>query len=171
MRWVSTIAAEHAHERPGHDFGAAVYGSILVTTLVGAMFEQSAGARSLTLSLLASVLVLWLAHVWSAMIGERVEEGRMFDISHLSPIAAREWPLVEAGLLPGVLLALAWLGLYPRNTGAVLALAVAVLQLVGWGMLAGRRTEPRWGRALAVGLVDGVLGLLIVVAEISVHRI
>ena len=86
-------------------------------------------------------------------------------------IAIDEWPVVEAGALPAVLLALAWAGLYSRHTGAVLALGAAVVQLVGWGMLAGHRTESRWRRALLIGAIDGVLGIAIVALEIAIHHI
>jgi hypothetical protein len=154
-----------------YDFGSAVYGSILAAALVGAMFEESADARSMTLSLLGSVLILWVAHVWSAVIGDRVAEGRLFRNAEIREIATREWPLVEAGVLPVVLLAIAWIGWYSRHTGAVLALAAAVVQLVAWGMFAGHRTETSWYRALLFGLFDGVLGVVIVTLEISVHRL
>jgi hypothetical protein len=159
--------------KAGHeyDFGSAVYGSILVAALVGAMFEDASGPRSMTLSLLCSILAFWLAHVWSAVIGERVSDGPRFQASRVRSIAVDEWPLVEAGLLPGVLLALAWIGGYSRHTGVVLALVVAIVQLVGWGMFAGHRTETSWTRALLVGLFDGALGVAIVGLEIAVHHL
>ncbi|MEO9173970.1 MAG: hypothetical protein ABI317_00550 [Gaiellales bacterium] len=157
--------------RREYDFGAAVYGSILVSALVGAMFEGSADSRSMTLSLLGSVLIFWVAHTWSDVIGERVAEGSLFQSAEIRSIAVHEWPLVEAGLLPGVLLATAWIGWYSRHTGVALALAAAVVQLVAWGMFAGHRTETRWHRALLVGLFDGALGIGIVALEIAVHRV
>jgi hypothetical protein len=142
-------------ERREYDFGSAVYGSILVAALVGAMFEESADARSMTLSLLGSIVILWIAHVWSAVIGERVAEGRMFQSAEIRSIAVREWPLVEAGLVPGVLLAIAWIGWCSRDAGAVLALVAAVVQLVAWGCsrvtgpsrAGGRRCS--WGSSMA----------------------
>ena len=157
--------------RHDYDYGSAVYGSILVAALVGAMFEESTAPRSMTLSLLGSILAFWLAHVWSAVIGERVSDGPRFRASRVRSIAVDEWPLVEAGLLPGVLLAIAWIGWYSRHTGVVLALALAISQLVGWGMFAGHRTETSWSRALLVGLFDGALGLAIVAIEVGVHHL
>jgi hypothetical protein len=157
--------------RHEYDYGAAVYGSVLVAALVGAMFEDSSTPRSMTLSLLGSILAFWLAHVWAAVIGERVSEGPRFKVSRVRSIAIDQWPLVEAGLLPGVLVAIAWIGWYSRHTGVVLALVVAIVQLVGWGMFAGHRAETSWVRALLVGLFDGGLGLAIVAFEISIHRL
>jgi hypothetical protein len=162
--------AETTHEDRAYGFGAAVYGSILVASLVGAMFEEGVSPRTMTLSLTSSVVVFWVAHAWSEIIGARVEQGRLFDPSRIRAIAIREWPLVEAGMLPAILLALAWAGLYSRHAGAVLALTVAVLQLVAWGILAGHRSQPTWLGAILVGLFDGFLGVAIVVLEVLVHR-
>jgi hypothetical protein len=154
-----------------YDYGSAVHGSILVAALAGAMFEESADARSMTLSLLGSMLILWVAHAWSGVVGERVVQGPLFQSAEIRAIAKREWPLAEAGVLPGALLAIAWIGWYSRDTGAVLALAAAVAQLIGWGMFAGHRTETSWYKALLFGLFDGVLGVVIVLLEIAVHRL
>jgi hypothetical protein len=159
---------EYAHRE--YEFSSAVYGSILVSALVGAMFEEHASAQTMTLSLVGSVVIFWIAHAWSEVIGERVAAGRLFDTSRIRTIAVSEWPLVEAGMLPALLLALAWAGAYSRHTGSVLALGVSVLQLVGWGVLAGHRTEPSWRGALLVGAFDGLLGIGIVAIEIAVHR-
>jgi hypothetical protein len=156
--------------RPEYQYSAAVYGSILVAALVGAMFEAHVSARSMTLSLLGSVVIFWIAHAWSEVLGERVVAGRMFERARIKTITIEEWPLVEAGMLPAVLLALAWAGLYSRQFGAVLAMSVAIVQLVGWGVLVGHRTQTSWWRALAVGAVDGLLGIAIVLIEIAVHR-
>jgi hypothetical protein len=162
------VAEARSHR---YNFGAAVYGSILAASLVGALVEQEASPRSMTLSVAASILALWIAHVWSDTIGERVAEGRRFHPTRLRFNAVDEWPVVEAGFLPAGLLALAWAGLYGRQTGVVLALVSAIVQLVGWGMLAGHRTEDRWSRALLLGAFDGALGVAIVAAEVAIHHI
>jgi glutathione S-transferase len=83
-------------------YGAAVYGSVLAAALLGAMREQHVGPRELTLSLVASMLVFWLAHAWSELIGERVAAGRLFDETRIRQIARAEWPLVEAAIVPAI---------------------------------------------------------------------
>ena len=80
-------------------------------------------------------------------------------------IARREWPLVEAAALPSILLALAWAGAWSRETGARLALAAALVQVVAWGFAAGRRAggSPLTATVLAAG--EGVLAVLLLGAE------
>jgi hypothetical protein len=115
----------------GIRYGAAVYGSFLVASVVGAAFEAGADAR--TLSAFVSMLIFWLAHVWSEVVGEHVSAGSRFHAQVIPVIARREWPLVEAAALPIGLLALAWAGVWSRETGAMLALGAAILQITGWG--------------------------------------
>lgn len=59
-------------------YGPAVYGSFLVASVVGATFEVGAHERTLTGSEFASMLVFWLAHVWSEVVGEHVSAGTKF---------------------------------------------------------------------------------------------
>ena len=121
-------------------YGAAVYGSFLVASVVGAAFEAGADARTLTGSAFVSMLIFWLAHVWSEVVGHHVAAGSRFHPRVIGVIACREWPLVEAAVVPTVLLALAWAGVWSREAGDTLALGSAILQISGWGLVAGLRS-------------------------------
>ena len=159
-----------AHHRE-YRYGPAVYGSILVASLVGAMFEQDASAQAMTLSLVSSIVIFWIAHAWSEVVGERLAHGHRFDRARIWSIAVEEWPLVESGVLPATVIALAWMGLLSRDTATRIALAVAIVQLLGWGVLAGHRTQATWRAAIGIGVVDAMLGILIVALEVAVHHI
>jgi hypothetical protein len=99
-------------------FGAAVYGSFLAASVVGVAYESGAGARTMTASLVGSMLVFWAAHVWTDVVGERIALGEAFRPRNALLIARREWPLVEAAALPSILLALSWAGAWSRGNGA-----------------------------------------------------
>ena len=125
-------------------FGAAVYGSFLAASVIGVAYESGAGARTMTASLLGSMLVFWAAHVWSDAVGERIRLGEAFRPRDVLFIARREWPLVEAAALPSILLALAWAGAWSRETGARLAVAAALCR-------SSRGDSPRGGAPEGVG--------------------
>ena len=146
-------------------FGAAVYGSFLVASVIGVAYESGAGARTMTASLLGAMLVYWAAHVWSDAIGERIRLGKAFRPRDMFLIARREWPLVEAAALPSILLGLAWVGAWSRETGAALALAAALVQVVSWGFAAARRAGGSRLTAVALAGGEGVLALLLLAAE------
>jgi len=150
-------------------YAAAIYGSILTTSLVAALEYEHANASTLLWSVAATVLVFWLAHVWSAFIAERVVHARRFDWHILWRNAAQEWPIVEAAVPPLIGLALAAIGVYGAGTGAKVALWVGIAHLVGWGMFVGRRTHRTWFAAIVTGMIDGAFGVAIVLLEVALH--
>ena len=150
-------------------FGAAVYGSFLAASVIGVAYESGAGTRTMTASLLGSMLVFWAAHVWSEAVGERIRLGEAFRTREVLSIARREWPLVEAAALPSILLGLAWAGAWSRETGARLALAAALVQVVSWGFAAGRRAGGRRLTASALAAGQGMLAVLLLAAERLIH--
>ncbi|MFD1507069.1 hypothetical protein FE374_03435 [Georgenia yuyongxinii] len=150
-------------------FGAAVYGSFLVASVVGLAFEAGRDAREMTLSAFGSMLVFWLAHWWSEVVGARITAGETFRRRDALVIARREWPLVEAAVVPTLALALAWVGVWSRETGAALAMAAAIAQIVCWGFVAGRRAGATWLRAGLFAAVEGALGVVLLLLERLIH--
>ena len=74
-------------------FGAAVYGSFLVASVVGVAFEAGQDARAMTTTAFASALVFWLAHWWSEVIGEQISAGEDSGVATFSssPVASGRW--------------------------------------------------------------------------------
>ncbi len=166
---VRAVSGESTHDFDERTFSAAIYGSILTAALVGALDATEASAQEMTLSLLSTTIVFAIAHAWSEAVSERIAFGHGSLLTRLLELTRREWPLVEAGFVPGAALALAWAGLWSTTAGAAIALTLAVLQLFGWGILVGRRSYDRWPPALAVGAVNGLFGLVLVGLKIAVH--
>jgi hypothetical protein len=150
-------------------FGAAVYGSFLVASVVAVAFEAGQDARVLTTTAFGSAVIFWLAHWWSEVVGEQISAGEAFRHRDALVVARREWPLVEADVVPTLHLALAWAGAWSRDTGTQLALAAAVLQITGWALVAGRRAGGTWRRAGLFAAVDGALGIVLLLLEKLVH--
>ena len=150
-------------------FGAAVYGSFLAASVIGVAYESGTGARTMTASLLGSMLVFWAAHVWSEVVGGRIGLGEAFTPRDALLSARRDWPLVEAAVLPSILVALAWAGVWSRDTGARLALAAALLQVVAWGFAAGRRAGGSRLTAAVLAAGEGMLAVLLLAAERLIH--
>jgi hypothetical protein len=136
-----------------------------VASVVGVAFEAGESARAITASTFGSSLIFWLAHAWSDVIGERIAAGRDFRSRDVLVIARREWPLVEAAAMPTALLALAWAGVWSRETGVALALGAAILQITGWGIIAGLRSGGTWLSAGIAGAVQGMLGVGLLLLE------
>jgi hypothetical protein len=148
---------------------AAVYGSIVVTGLIAALNAEDASLRVTFVTVVSTMAVFWLAHVWSEVVGERIATRKKVGWARARVLARHEWPLFESVTVPSIALALAWLGLLSAETGVDVALALAIVQLVGWGAVGARRLQASWHVSLLVGLADGALGLGIVLLEVALH--
>jgi hypothetical protein len=124
--------------------------------------EGNPGMWQLSAIVATSVLVIWIAHVYSHGLGESVELGRRLDAPELGAIARRELAIPLAAVAPVAALALGALG-FVRDTRAVwlaMAIALATLMLQG-ARYAGVEQLSRTGTLVSIG-VNTLLGLVIV---------
>lgn len=149
-------------------YSAAIYGSIIVTALIGALWGDHISARTMTVQLIATMTVFFLAHTWAAVAGERLHTGHRLSTSRVLALARAQWPMIEAGFAPIFALTLAWVGLIEYRTGAKLAIAIGVVQLFAWGFVLGQRVYGRRLGALLSAAGNGLLGLTLVALEIAV---
>jgi hypothetical protein len=150
-------------------YAAAIYGSIFVTGLIGALSEQNATAKVAIVSVVSTTLVFWVAHAWAELLAERAATGTLGGWHRFQHLAREEWPIVEAGALPSLALALAWAGVYSDGVGFNVALAVGIAQLLAWGAFVARRTRFPWWKSVAVGVLDAALGVAIIGLEVMIH--
>jgi hypothetical protein len=166
------VSLEHPFaEKPAHKadfYAAAIYGSIVAAALIGAFREEHASSQAIALALLSTLAVFWAVHVWSEILGERIELGIQFTFRQAGQIAREEWPLIESAFAPAGILLLGWTGVLGDHTAATLAIWMCNLQLVAWGLLVGHRAYERWWIASLTGIANGLLGIALVQLEILV---
>jgi hypothetical protein len=151
----------------GHpDYATAIYGSLLVTSLVAVQWRHDAPTDAIALTLVVGVVVFWLAHVWSEIVSHRVRgpvEGRQ-----IRSIAMAEIPMLEATVLPALALASARIPGVTADGAINLALAVCIGQLFVWGLVVGRAAHSSRWLALRVAIIDSLLGIAIVGLKVVV---
>jgi len=107
-----------------------VYGTIVVMATVTA---GSSGTHTdpwrLAVVVAVTVLVLWIAHVYSDTLAESLERGRRLDRAEFSHIARRELSIPGAAVAPIAALVLGALGVIGERTAVWLALAFGVVTL------------------------------------------
>ena len=148
------------------DFAGAIYGSLLAASVAATAGSLGADyARfKLTLLLIITGVVFWVAHAYARVAGERVV-GKRWTRGEIRRAAGREWPIVEAALLPAAAVAISpVLGLDLAGT-AWLALGTAVAQQIAWACLGARRAGASIGQTMVEGVVNLILGLAIVGAK------
>ena len=119
------------------DYATAIYGSLLVTSLVAVQWRADPSVEAIGLSLFVSVFVFWLAHAWSRIINQRVRGP--ITIHHATRIAIAEGPLLVAAVPPALVLALSRLPGASTDVVMAAALVVCIAQLFIWGIVVGAR--------------------------------
>lgn len=144
-----------------------VYGTIVVmaTVAAGSHGEQTDAGR-LAAIVAVTVLVLWIAHVYSHTLAESLERGRRLDRAELVSVARRELAMVAAAVLPVAALVLASVGAFDEQTAVRLVLVIGVVTLSVQG--ARYATIERLSRTgtLAVIALNVFMGLVIVALEV-----
>ena len=156
---------DHEHANPAR----AIYGTILVMAVITALsHDDSVTSAQLIAGVLATTFVFWIAHVYAEVLGTRLAgEGGRPTMANITIAARGEWPLVEASLLP--VLCLLIVGLVETKTAVGIAIGAGVVELFGYGIAAGRRLKLSLRGTIVVGVVNGTLGLLIVLLKVLVH--
>jgi hypothetical protein len=150
----------------GGDLQAAVYGSLLVTTLVAAQARHDASADFIVFTLFVSVGVFWLMEVWSKLVTLRVVGP--ISLAETGAVARHAAPMLAAAVLPALVLASHHLGPIDVERAIDLALLACIVQLFLWGLAVGRALGRGWPAAFVVAIVDCWLGLLIVGLKVFV---
>jgi hypothetical protein len=151
---------------PRRHLAPAVYGSLLVTTLVAVQWQGDPSPGRIALSLVTSVAVFWLAHAWSQIVDRRVQGP--IDARAAAGIAADEASMLSAAVVPGLILALYPLVGLDVDTAIGLALLASLVQVFLWGLAVGRAAHATWPMALGVAVIDLALGILVVVLKVVV---
>jgi hypothetical protein len=148
----------------------AIYGQILVTSMVGALSEDSdIDAEYILVSVGATMLVFWLAHVYAAALAQGLEVGRHLRWPEFRALAIDEWPLVQATFPTAIVLALGALGVVSTETAVDVAIAVGVVALFSWGLAIGRDSGSSWPAALFGAAISAGFGLVVVGLKAIVH--
>jgi hypothetical protein len=155
-------------ERLTANASRAIYGTIVATALIAALGAQGTGPGRIALTITTTLLVFWLAHVYSGIL----EHGLKYRRLHARLVRttmAEEFVMVEAPGLSVALLLVGAAGWIDSRLAINLALANGVVQLSLWGFTVARRSGRSWPAAVVAGLVNAGFGVAIVLLEALLH--
>jgi hypothetical protein len=155
--------------RMGGNPASAIYGAIVTAGLLAAEGAGHRGVTDLVISVAGTLLVFWLAHAYTDMMGGLIAKGRSDGRPSLARALREEWPIVESGLLPLLALVIARGVGAAVSTAQTVALIVVVIEIGGWAFLAGRRMELTHWRLITFMVVSGGLGVVIIVLKSLLH--
>jgi hypothetical protein len=147
----------------------AVYGTIVLLSVLAVLSERDRSAATAALSVAGTSLVLFFAQVYAGSVAERVRLGREPGLANLSRLAADAWPVAAVTVWPLVLLGLSGLGVLKTATAIVLSMWLCVAALGIWGWRAGQIGHSRMLARLLSTALDVAVGLVIVALKVAFH--
>src|SRR6266516_501583 len=139
----------------------AIYGTIVATALIAATSAHEDNPGRIGLTVLVTLLVFWLAHVYSAFLEHGLRQEQL-AAAHLRATMAGEFAMVEAPGLSVAILFVGALSWVDDRLAINVALANGIVQLFLWGAAVARRLGRAWPAALVAGLVNAGFGVVIV---------
>jgi hypothetical protein len=152
--------------RADRDYTPAVYGSLLVTTLIAVQWRSQESVALVGLSIAASIVVFWLTYVWSGVVNRRLHGA--ISRADLVDVGVAEAPMLAAAVLPAALLGVSWILDTPVDRAIDVAMLASVAQRFVWGLAVGRAAHRSWLLALGVAAVDCALALAVVALKVLV---
>lgn len=154
-----------------HRLTEFIYGTVTgMVALAGVDAASGLGALRAMLIVMSGAVVIWLAHVYAALMSHRIASAEHLDARDILKAAWSAWPILSAGALMSLPLLGTAFGLYGLATGLKAASGVGLLILATVGLAAGFATRERWGRRLAWAVAAAALGVLVVGLELAVHH-
>jgi hypothetical protein len=157
----------HAAER---NVANAIYGLILATSVIAVSREYTAKNAGITaITVIVTAGVFWLAHVYAEVLALEADERHVPTRREIRAILSKEWPMVQAGILPTLVLLLGPLGVVEDPAVQDAALAVCLVELGLTGIAAARAGGARGGLVVVSGLVSLSLGVAVTALKVIVH--
>ena len=151
----------------GGGVAGVVYGTIVVMAVVaaGSRIGKTEPWR-LAVFAVATVLVLWVAHVYAHGLSDSVAAGRRLEWMELRGLAWREASVLFAAAAPVGALVLGALGVMAEESSIRLALGIGVATLAAQGVRYARIERLGPIATLLAVAVNVALGLVIVALEV-----
>ena len=143
---------------------AGIYGAIITASVLAAAGAKLA-TPALTVSVVVTLVVYWLAEQYAELLGEQAAGGRALTRANVAAGLARTWPIVSASFAPLAALLLARLAGASAPTAANVGVGVAVLLLAVHGFSAGRAAKLSGWKLTGVTLIAVALGLVMVLLK------
>jgi hypothetical protein len=162
-------------EFKGLAFGARerIAGSVYGTIVVLAVLAGEAGAfehqlLKLDAIVLASVLILWIAHTYAHGLGESIRLGRRLTNDELTAIVSRELAIPLASVLPLVAITIGALRVVEDSIAVWVAIAIGAVTLAIQGSRFARIERLSLAGTIAAVAINMGLVLLIVGLKVLV---
>ena len=148
----------------------AFYGSIVYLAIVSAFGAQHEppDPRAAISAILAAASVLYLAHVFAALVPTVARQGHLRG-RDVAEALRHDLPLLVSVVVPALPLVLAAAGAIPIDSGYRLGVRLTLALLFGLAVMLSRRDGLGWNRALVASVVIIAVTIVVIWLESNVH--
>ena len=146
---------------------AGIYGAIVASAVLAAGGAKL-GTVPLAVTVLVTLLVYWAAEAYAELLSEQIHAGHLPTQGQVRASLAAIWPMVSASYVPLLALLVGRVLGATTKTAATLALVVAIGLLLVHGWAAGRAARLHGLRLLAVTLIAGGFGVVMILLKLVV---
>jgi hypothetical protein len=122
---------------------------------------------ALAVTVVVTLLVYWAAEGYAELLGEHADAGHL-PTWHVRASLAAIWPMVSASYIPLLALLVARVLGADARSAATVALVVAIALLLVQGWVGGKAAQLRGMRLLAVTLIAGTFGVVMILLKLLV---
>jgi hypothetical protein len=155
-----------AHASAARRRSAGIYGTIVASAVLAAGGGQLRTVP-LAVTVLVTLLVYWAAEGYADLLGE-AHAGHLPTRAHVRALLATIWPMVSASYVPLLSLLVARALGADTKTAATVALVVAIALLLVQGWTGGKASQLRGLRLLAVTLIAGAFGVVMILLKLLI---
>jgi hypothetical protein len=167
IKYIAERLEEQPRERVAERFTAAAYGTVLVIAALP-LLDADEVSSGLGWELVTGVgVATWVAHLYAEAIGDHLRRGAALDRAELKRAMADGLPILLAAVPPALVLLVGRLGGLSGGTALWLAVAIALAQLIGLGVLVGSLVSIRGRGALAYTIATVAIGVVVVGVKLA----
>jgi hypothetical protein len=141
--------------------------------LIGALLAAESGVHETYLDTILSALLaaalIWLAHSYASVLGQRLSNQERLTAAALAHALADDLALIRGASVPLLALLLAWLAGASQQQAVTAALWTAIGSLVCFELLAGMRSQASAGELALETAVGATMGLAILALKVLLH--
>ena len=145
-----------------------IYGLIIASSVLAAGADDDNIAH-VALSVLVTLVIYWLAEVYSHVLAAQRVRGKRIDWSHAAGELRTGWPLVSASFIPLLAVVVTAILGFGVSTAQTIGMICATVLLFGSGFMAARRSGLTGVKPLLAALVAAALGAALIGLKTTLH--
>jgi len=149
--------------------GPFVYGALIVGAVLDAESQKQETFAETVAGIVITIVLLWLAHTYAQVIGQRLEKGEHLSFGLIGNKMAHEFSILTGAALPLLVVVIWWVA-GGTLTGALSAgVWTAAITIVAANLVAGFRANLSGADLVFDTAVGAFLGLGILVLKLIYH--